>query len=257
MLELNKIYQGDCLEVLKTLPAESMDIVITSPPYNVDLGNNKYHKNPYDLYNDNKEHKDYISWLEKIFTDVYRILIKSGRVCINIGDGKNGAITTHSDIINFMIKIGYIPLTTIIWDKNQIGSRTAWGSFQSPSCPSFPTQFEYILVFCKESKKLLTKGETDLTKQEFINWSMALWKFAPETNQKNIGHNAMFPIELPKRLLKMFSWVNSIVYDPFMGAGTTAIACKILNRNYIGSEISPQYCKIAEERIKNTQTSLI
>jgi site-specific DNA-methyltransferase (adenine-specific) len=245
----NKIIQGDCLEVMKDIPDKSIDMVITSPPYNVDLGNNKYHKSPYDLYNDNKNHKDYIDWLEEIFKLIYKKLKSGGRVCINIGDGKNGSIPTHSDIINFMVKIGYIPITTIIWNKHQVGSRTAWGSFLSPLCPSFPTPFEYILVFCKESKKLIESGETDLTKQEFIDWSLALWNFAPETKQKNIGHNAMFPEELPKRLIKMFSYINATILDPFIGAGTTAVACKKLNRNYIGIELSPEYCKIAEARI--------
>lgn len=256
-MEVNKIIQGDCLEKLKDFEDNFIDIVITSPPYNVDLGNNKYHKNPYDLYNDNKEHKEYIYWLKSIFELIYKKIKSGGRVCINIGDGKNGSVPTHSDIIQFMVEIGYLPLTTIIWDKNQIASRTAWGSFKSPSCPSFPTQFEYILAFCKDSKKLLNNGETDLTKQEFIDWSLALWKFTAETKQKQIGHNAMFPIELPKRLLKMFSYKNAIVLDPFMGAGTTAVACKMFDRNYIGIELSENYIKIAEERIKNIPTKLL
>jgi site-specific DNA-methyltransferase (adenine-specific) len=238
---------------MKEIEDKSIDLVITSPPYNVDLGNNKYHKNPYDLYNDNKEHKDYILWLKNIFKIIYSKLVSGGRICINIGDGKNGAIPTSSDIIQFMTDLDYIPITHIIWDKSQVGNRTSWGSFNSPSCPSFPTPFEHILVFCKDNKKLNAKGNTDLTKEEFIEWSLALWKFAPEINQKKIGHNAMFPLELPRRCIKMFSWLDSIILDPFMGVGTTCIAAKQLHRKYIGIEISPEYCKIAFNRIKNDQ----
>ena len=141
-------------------------------------------------------------------------------------------------------------MSVIIWNKNQASPRTAWGSFNSPSCPSFPTPFEYILVFAKDNKKLQWKGETDLTKEEFIDWSLALWTFAPETRQKKIGHPAMFPEELPKRLIKMFSWKGALVVDPFMGSGTTAVACVNTNRNYIGFELDKHYCEIANERIR-------
>jgi len=250
-LELNKIYNERCGNTIARMEDNFLDLVITSPPYNVDLGNNKYNKNSYNLYCDNKEHQDYIIWLEDIFVALRPKMKSGGRIVINIGDGKNGAIPTSSDLIQLLSDAYYIPMAHIIWDKGQVGSRTAWGSFNSPSCPSFPTPFEHILVFATGDKKLQWKGETDLTKEEFIEWSLAIWKFAPEIRQKNIGHPAMFPIELPKRCLKMFSWKDSIVYDPFSGAGTTAVACKMFGRNYIGSEISEEYCKIAEERIKN------
>ena len=249
----------DCLDGIKNIENDFLDLVITSPPYNVDLGNNKYHKNPYDLYNDNKEHQTYILWLKEIFNQLYKKLRKGGRVVINIGDGKNGSVPTSSDIIQFMKELMYIPITHIMWDKSQVGNRTSWGSFKSPSCPSFPTPFEHILVFAKEDKKLQYKGETDLSKEEFIEWSLAIWKFAPETKQKKIGHNAMFPEELPKRCLKMFSWVGANVCDPFNGAGTTALACLKNNRNYIGFDISEEYIKITKERIKeySQQSTLI
>jgi len=249
-METNKIYNEDCLEGLKKIEGNSIDLVITSPPYNVDLGNNKYHKSPYDLYNDNKDHQDYIKWLKEVFSELFKKQCIGGRCCINIGDGRNGAVPTSSDIIQFMKEIGYIPITHIIWDKSQVGNRTSWGSFNSPSCPSFPTPFEHILIFAKGDRKLQRKGETDLTKEEFIAWSLALWKFAPETKQKEFGHNAMFPEELPKRLIKMFSWKNAKVCDPFSGAGTVALVCQKLGRDFIGFEISEEYCKIANERIQ-------
>jgi site-specific DNA-methyltransferase (adenine-specific) len=247
------ILNDDCNKAICNMDDNLIDLIVTSPPYNVDLGNNKYNKNPYDLYNDNKDHQQYLMWLENIFKDAYPKLKSGGRVSINVGDGKNGAIPTHSDITHFMTShLKYIPMTTIVWNKNTISNRTAWGSFQSPSSPSFPKPFEYIMIFAKENKKLQEKGETDLTKEEFIQWSNALWSFTPETRAKKIGHPAPFPIELPHRLIKMLTWKNATVLDPFCGSGTTGMACKKLDRDFIGIDISPEYCELARKRIENT-----
>lgn len=249
MLEVNKIYNIDCVEGLKLLDDNVIDLIVTSPPYNVDLGNNKYNKNSYNLYKDNKEHHEYIGWLKDIFTLAYSKLKSGGRVCINIGDSKNGAIPTHSDVIQMMCDIGYIPMTNIIWNKNTTSNRASFGSYLSPSCPSFPRGFEFILVFAKENRKLQYKGETDLTKEEFVEWTNGLWKFAPEKRQKQFGHPAMFPEELPKRLIKMFSWKGALVVDIFNGSGTTTKVAKELERDFIGFDISKEYCEIAESRL--------
>ena len=243
-----RLYHNDCQDAIDQLENQSIDLLITSPPYNVDLGNNKYNKHKYDLYRDNKAHTDYIFWLETLFLYLYCKLKPGARVAINIGDGKNGRVPTHSDIIQFMTKIGYIPFTTIIWNKSQIGNRRAWGSWRKPSCPSFPTPFEYILVFSKGSTKLQTKGETDLERQEFIDWSLAMWNVQPETQMKRIGHPAMFPVQIPYRLIKMLSWKNSTVLDIFNGAGSTGVACQMLHRKYIGIELSEEYCNISVNR---------
>lgn len=247
---MSKLICGDCLEVIPKLKDEIVDLVVTSPPYNVDLGNNKYNKNPYSLYKDNKEHHEYIQWLRSIFKAITPKLKKGGRICINIGDGKNGQVPTSMDIHNFMMELGYIPAGHIIWDKHQIGSRTAWGSWMSPSCPSYPCQFEHILIFAKESKKLLTTGETDLNRDEFIKYATSLWVFHPETKAREIGHPAPFPSELPYRCIKMNTWIGGVVLDPFMGSGTTGVVCEQLNRRFIGIELDPAYFEIAKKRIE-------
>lgn len=245
-----EIINGKCEEKLHDISNNSINLVVTSPPYNVNLGKNKLNKNPYDLYNDNKEHKDYIKWLKNIFEIILTKLVSGGRVVINIGDGKNGAVPTSSDIIQFMThQLKYLPMTHIIWNKNQCGNRCAWGSFLKPSSPSFPTPFEHILVFAKNSINLNRKGDTDLTKEEFIKWSLALWEFAPENKMKKFNHPAMFPEELPKRCIKMFSYINDTILDPFAGAGTTLLMAKKLNRNAIGIEMSQEYCKTIKERL--------
>jgi len=240
---------GDCRNVLPQLPEESVDLVVTSPPYNQDVA--------YEDHMDALSHSEYIAWLKDIFFKIHRVLKFGGRVCINVGDGNNGAIPTHSDIIQFMQDLSYIPMTTIIWDKKNCSSRTSWGSFKSPSCPSFPTPFEYILVFAKGSRKLQTKGETDLTKDEFIEWSLPIWfvqakDYMATTALINRGvHPAPYPEEIPKRCIKMFSWKDAVVLDPFAGYGTTAVACKKYDRRYICIELSETYAKKALKRLEN------
>ena len=250
---INQVTCGDSLQLVKELDDNSVDLVITSPPYNVDLGNNKYHKDPYDLYNDNKDHNDYIDWLQSLFGDIKEKLVTGGRVCINIGDGKNGSVSTHSDIIQFMVReLNYILMTTIIWNKNQTGNRTAWGSYMSPSSPSFPCPYEFVLVFAKDKKKKVgDKENITVTRDEFIKNSWAIWSFAPETRQRKMGHRAMFPLELPRRCIQMLSYRGDTVLDPFNGLGSTCVAAKELGRNYIGFDMSEKYCEISKVRIKH------
>ena len=254
------VYNDDCMNILQLhniIEDNSINCVITSPPYNVDLGNNKYNKNSYNEYNDNKEHKEYIAWLKDIFSIIYEKLVKGGRVCINIGNGKNGTIPVVSDVIQFMLDIGFGISAQIIWNKNQTSARTAWGSWLSPSCPSYPCPFEYILIFYKETKSLQnTEGVSDLTKGEFVTYANSLWTFAPEKDQKQIGHPAVFPKELPYRLIKMNTYINDIVLDPFMGSGTTGCVCKELNRSFIGIEIDKEYYNIALNRFKITDAQI-
>jgi len=240
-----------------------VDLLITSPPYNLRLGDLTGRVKPdllsqvkYDVYNDDMEHSQYISWLEDIFSKVYRIMSPGGRVCINIGDGKNGRIPTHVDISHFMVnKIGYTPFTTIIWNKNQVTSRCSWGSYMSPSSPCFPSPFEYILIFSKGDRKLQKKGKSDISKDDFIKWAYGMWSFSA-SQAKLIGHPAPFPEELPYRLIKMLSWEKSLIFDPFMGSGTTGVVCKKTGRDFIGTDISEKYCKLAQERIDKVEDEI-
>ena len=249
---LNEITCGDCEQLIQDLDDDSIDLLITSPPYNVNLGFNKKHKNPYDLYQDNRPYQEYLDWLQSIFGKVKDKMVTGGRVCINIGDKANGSVPTHSDIIQFMThELSYVLMTTLVWNKNQTGNRTAWGSYMSPSSPSFPTPFEYILVFAKDTKKKVgDKDKITVHKDDFIKNAWGMWTFAPETRQKKMGLNAMFPVELPKRLIEMLSYREDVVFDPFSGLGTTCLTAKCLERNYIGFEMSVDYCKKSRARVK-------
>ena len=250
---LNEITCGDSEQLIQDLDDDSIDLVVTSPPYNVDLGYNAKHKNPYDLYQDNKSHHEYIDWLHSICGKIKSKLVTGGRVCLNIGDGKNGAVPTHSDIIQFMTReLGFIMMSTIIWNKNTTGNRTAWGSYMSPSSPSFPSPFEFILIFAKDTKKKQgSKDKITVQREDFIKNAWGMWTFAPESRQKKIGLAAMFPVELPRRCIEMLSYKGDVVFDPFSGMGTTCLAAKRLERNYIGFEMSVEYCKKSRDRIVN------
>lgn len=258
-LERNKIYNMDCVEGMEKLDDNSVDLVCCSPPYNIKKQTEKINKKLYDHYDDNMEHMAYIGWLKTVFEVAYRKLKVGGRVCINIGDGSNGKIPTHTDITHFMVReLGYRMMTTLIWDKDQISNRTSWGSWKSASSPAFPTMFEYILVFAKETLKIQEKGISDVTRDEFIEFSLATWKFTPETRQKKIGVlQAMFPRELPYRCIKMFSFkeyldgTKPLIVDPFSGLGTTAWVAQAQGRDFIGFELSPLYCELTEKRLQS------
>ena len=252
-----KLYNGKCEKIIPILEDNSIDLCVTSPPYNVDLGNNKFNKKPYDEYKDNKKYKDYISWLKDIFQKLYPKMKVGSRVVINVGDPYNGKIPAHIDIAHFMInELNYLPMSNIIWYKYQTSIRTAWGSWCSPSSPSFVKMFEYIMIFAKETFKLQEKGETDLTPDEFKKWANAIWNISPDTKMKKWNHPATFPVELPYRCIKMLSWKNSTVLDPFSGVGSTGVAAEQLGRKYIGIELSKNYCDTSVKRINNTRNQI-
>lgn len=234
---------GDCLEMIKNIPDDSVDLIITSPPYNVGI---EYNSN-----DDNLEYESYLNWLKEIFGQAYSKLKNGGRICVNVAmeSNKSGKKYLSNDISNMLEDIGYLRNSTIIWDKQNLSKRTAWGSWKSPSCPNIINPLEVIIVCSKGTrKKTGDKSKIDITKEEFIEYSLGVWKFGSES-AKRVKHPAPFPVELPYRCLKMFSYVGDVVLDPFMGSGTTGVACKKLDRDFIGIELDKTYYDIAKERI--------
>ncbi len=233
-------------DFLKTnfIKEESIDLIITSPPYNVDI--------KYETYDDNISYDKYLEFSEEWLKKAYSLLKNDGRICINVPFNKNkfGHECFHADIVNIARKIGFKYHTTIIWNKNHIPKRTAWGSFCSASSPKIIPFIEAIIVMYKNSWKKEKNGISDIKKEEFISWTNGLWSF-PGENNKKIQHPAPFPLELPKRCIKLFSFVDDVILDPFMGSGTTLIAGGMLKRTVIGIEIDKKYCEIAYNRIKN------
>ena len=241
---LNTIIEGSC-EDMKDIPNNSLHLMITSPPYNVSKE-----------YDDDLSLQEYLNLLKNCFTETYRVLVDGGRACINIANvGRKPYIPLSDYISKIMIEIGFNMRGEIIWNKSAgAGISTAWGSFQSASNPILRDVHEYILIFSKGNyKRERDKNEKELrkdniTKEEFIEWTKSIWTMNPES-AKRIGHPAPFPEELPNRLIKLFSFTNDIVIDPFMGSGTTAIAAIKNNRNFVGYEINKEYINLANNRI--------
>lgn len=251
---INKIHLGKCDDILPTIPFNCVDMVITSPPYNVDLGRNKFKHDSYDEYEDNLPYDKYLDWMETIFRECYRVLKPGGRICINVGDGQNGKIPTHADfIIRMRDKVGFMMITTLIWNKGQISNRCSWGSYCSPSNPSFPCPFEYIIVMAKETYSHEgNKENIDVSPQEFQDQSLSLWEFPPETQMMaKYNHPAVFPKQIPRRLMKQLTYKNDIILDPFSGSGTTCCVAKDINRRFIGIEMSKKYHEISLNRLSN------
>mgnify|MGYP004531496837 FL=1 len=243
---LNTIIASSC-ENMKDIPNNSLHLMITSPPYNV----SKEYDNDLSL-------NEYLNLLKNCFTETYRVLVDGGRACINIANiGRKPYIPLSDYVSKIMIEIGFNMRGEIIWNKSAgAGISTAWGSFQSASNPILRDVHEYILIFSKGNyKRERDKEEKELrkdniTKEEFIEWTKSVWTMNTES-AKRIGHPAPFPEELPNRLIKLFSFTNDIVIDPFMGSGTTAIAAIKNNRNFVGYEINKEYINLANNRILN------
>ena len=243
---LNTIIASSC-ENMKDIPNNSLHLMITSPPYNV----SKEYDNDLSL-------NEYLNLLKNCFTETYRVLVDGGRACINIANiGRKPYIPLSDYVSKIMIEIGFNMRGEIIWNKSAgAGISTAWGSFQSASNPILRDVHEYILIFSKGNyKRERDKEEKELrkdniTKEEFIEWTKSVWTINTES-AKRIGHPAPFPEELPNRLIKLFSFTNDIVIDPFMGSGTTAIAAIKNNRNFVGYEINKEYINLANDRILN------
>ena len=247
---LNTIIDSSC-ENMKDIPNNSLHLMITSPPYNV----SKEYDNDLSL-------NEYLNLLKNCFTETYRVLVDGGRACINIANiGRKPYIPLSDYVSKIMIEIGFNMRGEIIWNKSAgAGISTAWGSFQSASNPILRDVHEYILIFSKGNyKRERDKNEKEfrhdnITKEEFIEWTKSVWTMNTES-AKRIGHPAPFPEELPNRLIKLFSFTNDIVIDPFMGSGTTAIAAIKNNRNFVGYEINKEYINLANNRILNLKVN--
>lgn len=234
------LYQNDFLYL--SLPAETIDLVVTSPPYNVGID--------YDSCNDNTSYEAYLaftkSWLERIYT----LLRPDGRFCLNIPLDKNrgGQQCVYADVLTLAKQVGFRYHASIIWNEGNISRRTAWGSWKSARAPYVIAPVEMIAVLYKDSWKKLREGESDISREEFMEWTMGIWTFSGESKKK-IGHPAPFPIELPLRCIKLFSYTGDVVLDPFVGSGTTLLAAMLTGRRGIGVELSRDYCLIAKQRL--------
>jgi len=238
------LYCADFL-TSQALADESVDLIVTSPPYNVGIA--------YSTHDDAHDYEAYLDFSEKWLTQAYRLSRADGRLCMNIPLDKNkgGQQSVCADVTTIAKKVGWKYQATIIWNEGNISRRTAWGSWMSASAPFVIAPVEVIVVMYKEHwrKKRKPQSVSDITRQEFMEWTNGVWVFSGES-KKRIGHPAPFPRELPRRCIKLFSFVGETVLDPFAGSGTTLIEAHENNRVGIGFEIALEYCMLAKARLE-------
>tara|TARA_B100001564_G_scaffold221013_1_gene186219 strand:- start:7044 stop:8000 length:957 start_codon:yes stop_codon:yes gene_type:complete len=244
----NSIIVGDSRNL--DLPDNCVHLVVTSPPYNASKE-----------YDEDLSLAEYLDLLYGVFAECYRVLAPGGRMVINVANlGRKPYIPLSSHINVMMTEIGFLMRGEIIWDKSaSAGSSCAWGSFQSASNPCLRDVHEYLLVFSKgdyklkRDKKERAEGRIDtIPRDDFIKHTKSIWSF-PTERASRVNHPAPFPVELPKRCIEMYSFVGDVVLDPFNGSGSTCVAAKATGRTYVGVDLSPDYCEIAEQRIQSTE----
>ena len=226
-------------EDMHELPDESVHLIVTSPPYNVGME-----------YEDMLDFHDYRDFLRRAWKESHRVLVNGGRVCINVaGIDRQPHIPLNSYITVDMLDMGFLMRGQIIWDKGVAGNSTAWGSWKSASNPILYDSHEYILAFSKSDFKRKEKGESTISTPEFMRNVKSLWRI-PAESAKRIGHPAPFPVELPRRLIQLYSFKDDVVLDPFLGSGTTALAAKEAGRRWVGYDTSLQYVELANQRLR-------
>jgi site-specific DNA-methyltransferase (adenine-specific) len=228
-------------EKMEELPDNSVHIMVTSPPYNVGKE-----------YDENLTLREYREFLKRVWSEVKRVLVPGGRACINIANlGRKPYIPLHAFIVEDMLDLGFLMRGEIIWNKASSGSpSTAWGSWLSAKNPTLRDIHEYILIF---SKDMFSRGnlrrKSTISKQEFLEFTKSVWTFAAEPATK-VGHPAPFPVELPYRLIQLYTFEGEVVLDPFIGSGQAAIAAIRTHRHYVGYDINDEYVSLAKRRIK-------
>lgn len=227
-------------ETMDDLPDNSIHLMVTSPPYNVQKE-----------YDQDLSLEEYMELLMRVWRETYRVLVPGGRACINVANlGRKPYLPLHSFIIEQMLAVGFLMRGEVIWNKAASASpSTAWGSWRSASNPVLRDVHEYILIFSKGGfRRPKSYREDTIEKEDFLAWTRSVWDF-PAVQARKIGHPAPFPIELPHRCIQLYTYHGDVVLDPFAGSGSTCLAAKQDGRHYVGYEINPAYCQLAEGRL--------
>lgn len=240
----HRLLRGDATKK-RTLAGESIDLTVTSPPYNVGKSYSG------DSADDSVDYGEYLRFTEKWLANCLHWTRTTGRLCVNVSidKNKNGKQPLAAHITTLALKVGWKYHATILWNEGNISRRTAWGSWKSASAPHIIAPVEVIIVLYKDEWKRLRQADSDITSDEFKNWVLGIWSFNGESG-KRIGHEAPFPRELPRRCIKLFSFIGDTVLDPFCGSGTTMIEAIENKRIACGIEIEEKYCQLTMQRIE-------
>lgn len=248
----NRLVTGDSRD-MSAVPDAAVDLICTSPPYNVGVA--------YRSHDDRQPLDEYLEMLTQVWMECHRVLKPGGRLCINVANVERqpynplNARITLGLIGASMQQSPFIMRGEIIWNKAaSVGVSTAWGSWRSPSNPTLRDVHEYIMIYSKEQLRLpkpFPHARSEISSAEFTEYTKSIWTF-PTESAKRLGHPAPFPVELPRRLIKLYTYNDGVVLDPFMGSGSTCVAAKELGRGWVGYEIEPAYVRIAESRLEAT-----
>jgi site-specific DNA-methyltransferase (adenine-specific) len=269
MIETGKIINGDCIEVMKTFPEGSIDLLVTSPPYNVNIA--------YDVHKDDLSMDEYYEWTKNWLREALRVLKDDGRIAVNVPNELNvqergGRILFVAEFWMMMKEVGFkfSGLVDLTENSPHRVRHSAWGSWMSASAPYVYNPKECVIIAYKKSSKKLTKGisqwlgtPTEVTnedgkvrtkmvyqdedKKEFMNLVFGRWEYFADTRSLT---KATFSMDIPAKAIKILSYKNDIVLDPFMGSGTSAFAAELLDRRWLGIELSPAYTEIARKRVQ-------
>lgn len=246
-VDANQLYAHSSTSMTE-VPDNSIHLMVTSPPYNVGKE-----------YDDDMTETEYRGMLRAVWTETHRVLVHGGRACINVANvGRKPYVPLSTFITQDMLDVGFLMRGQIIWNKGaSAGVSCAWGSWCSPSNPVLRDVHEYILVFCKgDFGRPVPDGAATINPDDFTEWTKSVWSF-PAESAKRVQHPAPFPIELPWRCIHLYTYLDDVVLDPFMGSGTTAVAAERASRRWIGYDISKSYIDVATQRIAQTQPSLL
>ena len=263
---INKVINGDTIDVMSEMPEGWVDLVVTSPPYNVGI--------KYDTHNDEIVMDEYWEWSEKWLTEAYLLLKDDGRIAINIPyevnvQARGGRVFFASEIYQVMKKVGFkfYGIVDLEEDSPHRSKTTAWGSWMSPSAPYIYNPKECVILAYKKVHIKKVKGEpqwkgvpylteegknkvaySEQDKKEFMELVFGQWKYFADTRTLT---KATFSMDIPEKAIKILSYRNDVVLDPFNGSGTSCVAAVVHDRRWVGIELSSNYCEIAKQRIQS------
>lgn len=243
-LPINKIICDDC-KIIVDWPDRCMDLIITSPPY---PGNSTMWGDLFKAENFEAAH----SFLSKIWKECICLLRPGCKLCINIANTRRRPMLPN--VSKLYATIDAEPLGEFIWNKGVGQKGTAWGSYCNAADITLSDQHEYIIIFRKPGKRKKIKGYT-IEQRNFLSWRNSIWQIPP-AKAIQLNHPAPFPEEIPKRLIILYSYEDEVVFDPFVGIGTTCVAAKRLNRKYVGIDTSEKYCDIARQKLEGIKPNL-